>query len=232
MILPKTPAVPDIVTSGLASVAIRMPRHPVFRRLLREVNRPLAAPSANPFGYISPTTSQHVKDHLDGRIATILDGGPCQVGVESTIIDLRQPRKPVILRPGGISKSQIESSLGIRVIQRSPGRAPKGTIEAPGQLDRHYSPKTPLLLYRSLPQNLPHDEAIVFYKPSSGIDGDKTNKFSLTSDGLGSTAAHNLFALLQKLDRGQWKRIHMELPPVQDPWHPALLDRMRRASTR
>ena len=231
MILPKTPIIPDIVTSGLSSVAIRMPSHPVFRKLLRAVNRPLAAPSANPFGYISPTTSQHVKDHLNSRIATILDGGPCQVGVESTIVDLRNPQKPAILRPGGVSKSQIESCLGIRVIQRSPGRAPKGKIEAPGQLDRHYSPSTPLILHRSLPQNLPKDEAVVFFQPPT-VPAKGLNKFTLTADGLGKSAAHNLFALLQELDRGQWKRIHMELPPVRDPWYPALVDRMQRASVR
>jgi L-threonylcarbamoyladenylate synthase len=232
MVLPKKDTIPDIVTSGLSSVAIRMPSHAVFRKLLRASNRPLAAPSANPFGYISPTTSQHVKDHLAGRISSILDGGPCPVGVESTIVDLRNPQRPEILRPGSISKIQIQSTLGITVRQRRAGTKSSDAIAAPGQLDRHYSPATPLYLHGILPQSIPSTEAAVLYQLSPGSDSTRGNLFGLTHDGSGQTAARNLFALLRNLDNQQWTKIHMELPPKSDPWHSVLLDRMHRAAFR
>ncbi|MDR1282750.1 MAG: threonylcarbamoyl-AMP synthase, partial [Opitutaceae bacterium] len=111
LVLPKRPAVPDIVTAGLSSVAVRMPAHPVFRKIIRLSGRPLAAPSANPFGYISPTTAQHVKQGLDGRIPHIIDGGACEVGVESTIIDLRNPDRPLLLRAGGLPSERISHVL-------------------------------------------------------------------------------------------------------------------------
>src|SRR5690606_39934533 len=94
----------DLVTSGLPSVAVRMPAHRLFRALLRRCGLPLAAPSANPFGYISPTAAEHVRKSLGGKIAYILDGGPARIGLESTILDLRDPRRPVLLRPGAIAQ--------------------------------------------------------------------------------------------------------------------------------
>lgn len=115
LVLPKRSPVSDVVTSGLPSVAVRVPRHPVFRQLLRAARCPLAAPSANPFGYISPTTAQHVVEGLGGRIAHVLDGGACAVGVESTIVDVRNPHQVSVLRPGMISSDDISSVLGLRV---------------------------------------------------------------------------------------------------------------------
>src|SRR5882724_6512531 len=99
LVLPKKSAVPAVVSAGLPSVAVRMPRHPLFRRLLKLTGRPLAAPSANPFGYVSPTTAIHVQQGLGRKISHILDGGPARIGLESTIVDLRDPRKPRLLRP-------------------------------------------------------------------------------------------------------------------------------------
>jgi L-threonylcarbamoyladenylate synthase len=115
LVLPKRDCVPAIVTAGLPSVAVRMPAHPVFRALLRRCGRPLAAPSANPFGYVSPTTAAHVLDGLGTRIAHILDGGACAIGVESTILDLRDPARPALLRPGAVTRAQLEKALGRRV---------------------------------------------------------------------------------------------------------------------
>ncbi|MDR1010719.1 MAG: threonylcarbamoyl-AMP synthase, partial [Opitutaceae bacterium] len=115
LVLPKKDVVPDSATSGLPSVAIRMPAHPVFRALLKKCGLPLVAPSANPFGYISPTCAGHVRDGLRGKIRHILDGGDCAIGLESTIVDLRDPRRPAILRPGKIGAGEIARVLRVSV---------------------------------------------------------------------------------------------------------------------
>ncbi|RME66813.1 MAG: threonylcarbamoyl-AMP synthase, partial [Verrucomicrobia bacterium] len=155
LVLPKAPAIPDIVTSGRPTVAVRVPGHPLFRRLLATCALPLAAPSANPFGYVSPTTAAHVLEGLGERIGHILDGGPATIGVESTIIDVRDESAPVILRPGGISRENLElaTDLPFRIYRRgnaaaspsAPSAAPEGEL-APGMLDKHYSPRTRLHL--------------------------------------------------------------------------------------
>jgi L-threonylcarbamoyladenylate synthase len=153
LILPKKPVVPDLVTSGRPSVAIRMPNHPLFRKLLRACGRPLAAPSANPFGYISPTTAAHVRDGLGRKIRYILDGGSCAIGVESTILDLRDPKRPAILRPGAIERRAIARVLRVPVKAFTAKPQPANTASvAPGLLTRHYSPRTPVELHDQLPQ--------------------------------------------------------------------------------
>src|SRR3954469_15500112 len=115
LVLPKKPGVPGIVTSGGPTVAIRAPAHPLARRLLRLAKIPLAAPSANLFGYISPTTAEHVRDGLGPRIPHILDGGASRVGVESTVLDVTRPACPRILRPGAVTATQLEKFLGVKV---------------------------------------------------------------------------------------------------------------------
>jgi len=128
-----------------------MPAHPLFRQLLKLTGRPLAAPSANPFGYVSPTTAEHVRSGLGRKIAHILDGGSSRIGLESTIVDLRNAGTPRLLRPGEITRRQLEKVLGIPL--RGPmarrGKSSAGQI-APGQLARHYSPRTPLILHARL----------------------------------------------------------------------------------
>ena len=126
LILPKGPSIPDEATSGQSTVGIRMPAHPVFQAVLEELSFPLAAPSANRFGRISPTTSDHVRSELEGRIDAILDGGACAVGVESTILSLIQPGHPAILRPGKISASEIEAVLQVKPESKA------GLLEQPG----------------------------------------------------------------------------------------------------
>jgi L-threonylcarbamoyladenylate synthase len=144
LVLPKRASVPDVVTAGRRSVAIRMPRHPLLRRLLKLTGRPLAAPSANPFGYVSPTTAEHVRSGLGRRIGHILDGGPARVGLESTIVDLRDPKAPRLLRPGMITRRQIEKVLRCKLAGLSGRSAKPGAAQiAPGQLARHYSPARP-----------------------------------------------------------------------------------------
>ncbi|HXA13915.1 MAG TPA: L-threonylcarbamoyladenylate synthase, partial [Opitutaceae bacterium] len=195
LVLPKKSVVPAIVTAGLPSVAIRMPRHPLMRRLLRLCGQPLAAPSANPFGYVSPTTAEHVRAGLGRKIRFILDGGPAAVGLESTIVDVRDPRRPRLLRPGSISREQIEAALGQKL---HPGgkRAQAGApLPAPGLLARHYSPRTPLVLHK---KNSPGaatkskaTEAWLFFAQPRGLSG--PNIFWLDARGDARRAARKLF---------------------------------------
>lgn len=147
LLLPRGPRVPEIVTAGLETVAVRMPSHPVARALIRELASPIAAPSANRFMHVSPTTAEHARADLGGRVPLILDGGPCEVGVESTILDL-SAEIPTILRPGGVSLECLRSVLPdvCPPLKREPqteGQAQR----APGQLSMHYAPAIPLLLF-------------------------------------------------------------------------------------
>lgn len=139
LVLPKKTIVPDLVTSGLDSVAVRVPSHPMTQSLLRLLDFPLAAPSANPFGYVSPTTAQHVNDQLGDKIDYILDGGPTTIGLESTIIGFEEGR-PIIYRLGGLSVDVIEDLIGPVEVTLNQSSDPK----APGMLKSHYAPGKPL----------------------------------------------------------------------------------------
>ena len=141
VVLPKKEEIPDIVTAGLPTVAIRMPNHPMALSLIEQADCPIAAPSANPFGYLSPTTAEHVREQLGDQVDLILDGGPCSVGVESTIVSFLEER-PRLLRPGGVSLEEIESIIG--KVEVSPTEESKPS--APGMLPRHYAPRTPIIL--------------------------------------------------------------------------------------
>jgi L-threonylcarbamoyladenylate synthase len=147
-ILPKGSKIPDEVTSGQTTVALRMPQHPLFQAILSECAFPLAAPSANRFGRISPTEANHVAQELDGRIAAVIDGGPCSVGVESSIVRIENPLQVTLLRPGKISATDLESHFGVPV-RLQPSLGEKNTLAqlAPGMLDEHYAPRKPLLLF-------------------------------------------------------------------------------------
>ncbi len=235
LVLPKKAIVPDRVTSGHPSVAVRMPRHRLFRALLKACGRPLAAPSANPFGYLSPTTAEHVRAGLGGRIRYILDGGPCRLGLESTIVDVRDPAHPALLRPGALPREDIERVLGqsLRVASTPRGGA-KARVVAPGQLTRHYSPRTPLTLHPQLPPagvRAAHpDEAYVFIaRPDSPV---ADNTFWLDAKGDLRGVARRLFATLRAIDDGRWDRLHVELARGDDGWAPAINDRLRRAAAR
>ena len=233
LILPKKPVVPDEVTSGGPSVAVRMPAHPLFLRLIRLSGLPLAAPSANPFGYVSPTTAGHVLDGLSGSIRHVLDGGPCQIGLESTIVDLRDPARPVVLRPGAISAAQLSRCLGCAVpLHRR--RVVRGAAVAPGLLKRHYSPKTPVRLHRSITPALlrgasPQEAWLFIRTPRRGSP---SNHFGLDPKGTLAGAARMLFSQLRTLDRAGYRVIHVELARGRDGLAAALNDRLRRAAAR
>lgn len=236
IVLPKRPVIPDRVTSGQPSVAVRMPRHRLFRALLKEYGGPLAAPSANPFGYLSPTTAAHVLSGLGGRIPHILDGGPCTLGLESTIIDLRNFHRPALLRPGAIPHTDIERILGQRVrIPASPAGGTRARVVAPGQLTRHYSPRTPLELHRTLPSAAKMirshpDEVFVFQSRPPGPRASNIRWLDPRGDLRGAGRA--LFAVLRDLDDGHWKKIHVELARGDDGWAPAINDRLHRAAAK
>lgn len=230
VILPRKPIVPDLVTAGKPSVAIRMPEHRVFRRLLKLAGVPLAAPSANPFGYVSPTTAQHVRDGLGTRIKHILDGGAARVGIESTIVDLRDPDCPRLLRPGGVPEAAIERVLKRPLLRQAggPPRANEAQL-APGMLKRHYSPRTPVSLHARLEPPFREHEAYVFVKRPRGRM--PKNVFWLDPRGDLRGAARRLFALLRELDRAAFRRLHFELAPPGD-LAAAINDRLQRAAAR
>jgi L-threonylcarbamoyladenylate synthase len=232
LVLPKRAVVPDVVSSHLPSVAVRMPRHPLFRRLLKLSGLPLAAPSANPFGYISPTSAAHVEAGLGKKIAHILDGGPSSIGVESTIIDLRNPKAPRVLRPGAITRTELEGVLGVRVLG-----APRGTSGhaqvAPGLLKRHYSPRTPSSLHERFSlvaiARGSEREAWIFLAKPRGVAG--KNIFWLDDRGQLKGAARRLFDILRRVDTGGFDHIHLERASgggLAD----AINDRLERAAAR
>ena len=233
IVLPKTDDVPDEATAGLPSVAVRMPSHPLLRRLIRLAGVPLAAPSANPFGYVSPTTAAHVARSLGSRIRHILDGGPSAIGLESTIVDLRAPRRPVLLRPGPITRRQVARVLGVPVARsrKAPGR---GSQVAPGQMARHYSPRTPVILHARLTRGIAAAgsarDAWVFVRRPRGARDKRGNIFWLDARGDLGRAARRLFALLRELDEGGFRRIHVERPRGAG-MAEALSDRLQRASS-
>lgn len=196
LILPKTERVPDLVTSGLPFVGIRSPRHPVARRILAELGRPLAAPSANRFGRISPTTAQAVEEELGNRVALIVDGGSCEVGLESTIISFAQ-EQPQLMRAGGISREAIEAEIG--PVTRAMGVLEKP--EAPGHLLHHYAPQKPLRLVDQWP-DLPSSEqikrAILFWGSAPQHQFRFTR--NLSKDCREAEAAGHFFQMLRELD--------------------------------
>lgn len=211
MVLPKRSAIPEIVSAGLPSVAVRMPRHSLFRRLITLTGRPLAAPSANPFGYVSPTSAAHVHASLGSKIDHILDGGQAQIGVESTIVDLRDPTRPRLLRPGAVTKQQLEATLGRRVSMAHDERQTRAQL-APGRLSRHYSPRTPATLHPHLStETASHgakDEAWIFASRPAKLRG--RNIFWLETGGSLKGAARHLFSVLRQVDQGGFSRIHLE----------------------
>jgi L-threonylcarbamoyladenylate synthase len=226
VVLLKEEDIPDIVTAGLPTIAIRMPDHPMALSLIKESRCPIAAPSANPFGYLSPTTAEHVRDQLGDLVDLILDGGPCPVGVESTIVSFPEG-KPRLLRPGGVSLEEIESLIG--KVEASPIEEEKPP--APGMLPRHYAPRTPILLEWS-------ERNLDFYKHKNigllAFQEIKNNlRFRsvevLSKKGDLREAAANLFAAIRRLDAMNLDLILAE-PIPETGLGRAIMDRLRRAS--
>lgn len=237
LVLPRTPLVPDEVTSGLETVAIRCPAHPLFRELLRRVERGLAAPSANPFGYISPTTAEHVAQSFGRKLSYILDGGPCPIGLESTIIDLTKTGSARVLRQGAVEVDAIVAEArrfdpGISIIVTQPTTAPGPAAPAlaPGMLARHYSPRKRLIVYPYGQLPPAHEAPSIAHVSFEGKLNQAPNIRPLTEHGDGKRAAARLYALLRELDAEAWEAIYLELPPPGIDLAGALVDRLRRAS--
>jgi L-threonylcarbamoyladenylate synthase len=207
-----------------------------MRRLLRATGTPLAAPSANPFGRLSPTTAARVDTGLGDRIPWILDGGPCEVGVESTIVDLSDPKHPRILRPGGIPAAAIALALGTRVSIFQGAANTTAAQKAPGMLKQHYSPLTPLVLHRRLGATRvrrggPLEAFLFFRKPSALIIASHPNVSWLSVRGSHTVAARRLFAALHALDSRGFEVINAELAPGLHTGA-AVNDRLRRAAAK
>jgi L-threonylcarbamoyladenylate synthase len=226
VVLLKEEEIPDIVTAGLPTIAIRMPSHPMALSLIEASQCPIAAPSANPFGYLSPTTAEHVREQLGDQVDLILDGGPCPVGVESTILSFLE-EKPRLLRPGGVSLEEIESVIG--KIEISPVEENKPS--APGMLPKHYAPRTPIVLdWDKGNLDLLEDKNIgllAFQEPKDYLKFKSIEVLSRKGDL--REAAANLFAAIRRLDALDLDLILAE-PISEIGLGRAIMDRLRRAS--
>jgi L-threonylcarbamoyladenylate synthase len=222
LVLPKKPIVPDIVTAGLPSVAVRVPDHPIAQRLLRAVGVPLAAPSANRFGSVSPTTAEHVRQEFGGLVPVVLDGGPCRAGVESTVISLLD--EPTLLRPGGLEVEAIEGVIG-PVRRLDPSEQQR--VVAPGMLMRHYAPRTRLVVDGTRPPG--RVGLLAFQSPADPSGYAAVEVLSTTGDL--REAAANLFAAMRRLDALGLDAIVAERVP-EEGLGLAINDRLRRASAR
>jgi L-threonylcarbamoyladenylate synthase len=226
-ILKKRDIIPDIVTSGLDTVGIRIPSHPLLQRLLSSLDFPLAAPSANPFGYVSPTNANHVSDQLAGRIHYILDGGASQIGIESTIIGEEDGNK-IVYRLGGISIEQIEEIIGKVEMRTISSSNPK----SPGSLESHYAPKMKVVfddITAFKRSDVSKAGAIVFQRYIDGVP--ISNQRILSESGDLHEAARNLFGHLRELDGLGISVLFAERVPDTGIGR-AINDRLRRASVK
>lgn len=225
LVLPKKENVPDIVTSGNPTVAIRMPNHEVALQLIDECGTPLAAPSANKFGHLSPTTAKHVYKYLGDKVDLILDGGKSAVGVESTIIQYYE-NNFYMLRFGGITKEDIENEIG----EIKSGKIDVNKPNAPGQLPFHYSPNTPLHFYdEKLLESGKKIGAVFFQKKKSNWNFAVEKILSVNGDL--REAASNLFLYLHEMEKEGLDFILIE-PVEEKGLGRAIMDRLRKATYR
>jgi L-threonylcarbamoyladenylate synthase len=223
LLVKKKLIVPDLTTSGLDTVALRCPDHPLTTELLRQLDFPLAAPSANPFGYVSPTKASHVSEQLGSEIDYILDGGDCEVGIESTIVGFEN-NSPVVFRIGGLSIEMIEDVVGPTVVRDHSTSDPK----APGQLKSHYAPHVRVVigdLEQLLQQFNPHSTGLLSFRK----DFNSPYQFVLSPSGSLKEAAQNLFTALRGFDKMPIDVILAELVPDTG-LGKAINDRLKRAA--
>jgi len=224
MVLQKREVIPEIVTAGLDTVAVRISAHQVFAEIVRELNQPLAAPSANRFGRVSPTTAQHVMDELGGRIPLIIDCGPTEHGIESTIVTVRRDIIRV-LRRGPITAEQLSEFAKVNIVART------GRVSAPGQFPSHYAPKTPLRLIDNAEAFSPKKNQRVGLLAWHPVNSQKrfalVRRLSERQDL--REAAANLFRYLRELDTLRVDLIVAERVPSRE-LGAAILDRLERAS--
>lgn len=227
LVLPAREELPLELRAGLPSVAVRIPNHPVAQALLRECTFPIAAPSANPFSYVSPTCAEHVEAQLGAKIDLILDGGECAVGLESTILSLLES-PALLLRPGAISVEQIESLIGpIKVSSKIVSASQ--AAPAPGMLKKHYSPRTPVYFKTEVSADSFGHSALISFSELSSSERDRFAKvIELSQKGDLNEIAHNLFKALRELDHGGVSQIIVD----QCSEHGlglAIMDRLRKA---
>lgn len=212
IVLPKLADVPLIATAGLDTVAVRVPAHPVARALIEAAGVPLTAPSANRFTMLSPTRAEDIDPVIAAGLACVLDGGAAEVGIESTVIDVTGS-EPRLLRPGRVTRRQIEAVLGVPVLLGG-----DGSKRSPGMHPRHYAPRTPIRLVETLALDQP---GITFGTPG-------LNQVGAPSDP--EAYARQLYAVLADLDRRGFREIAVEIVPEGDAWE-AIRDRLSRAIT-
>jgi L-threonylcarbamoyladenylate synthase len=223
LVVPRKPEVPDEVTAGGPTIAVRCPNHPVARELIRAAGVPIAAPSANRSTELSPTRAEHVLKGLAGRVDMILDGGPCAGGIESTVVDVTGPMVR-LLRPGLISTPMLEEVVGPLA---SRDREPPGEVaRSPGQMARHYSPRTPVVLAEDADAEHRRLRGVGFRVISLGHDLIWDYR-SISDDPSGYAA--DLYSILHELDDGRFDRIVIEMPPDTPEWA-GVRDRLIRAA--
>jgi L-threonylcarbamoyladenylate synthase len=226
VVLPKREIIPDIVTAGRDTVAVRISSHPVFAQIIEAFGGPLAAPSANRFGRVSPTTAQHVRDELDGRIPLIVNGGRTAHGIESTIVAVRDG-KIHILRRGPVTTEQLSEFGEIDVV------GPIRKLSVPGQLPRHYAPRTPLRLIEDAGTFLPEENQRVGLLAWNPVKSEKIFAIirCLSERQDFRHAAANLFCYLRELDQSDLDLIVAERVPLRG-LGAAIMDRLQRAAHR
>ncbi|WP_109833289.1 L-threonylcarbamoyladenylate synthase [Reichenbachiella versicolor] len=226
LILKKKAIIPDLISAGKDTVAVRMPNHPVTIQLLKRLDFPLAAPSANPFGCISPTSASHVDGYFKDSIEMVLEGGDCQNGIESTIIGFEQG-EPILYRLGAISREEIENVVGSIQLKNKDDKAP----EAPGMLSRHYAPRTKTYLVRDVSKALEEFSdkkvGVILFKRVSNINADKV--IILSPNGNLKEAASKLYNTMHYLDTLELDAIVAEEFPNEG-LGLSINDRLRRAT--
>jgi L-threonylcarbamoyladenylate synthase len=254
LVLPKAEIVPNLVTADHPTVAVRIPNNAMTLALLNAIDFPLAAPSANPFGYVSPTTAQHVADQLGDRIDYILDGGSCAVGIESTIVSVSEKNEVTVLRLGGLDLKMLEEVLGHPVLE---SLTMNSNPKAPGQLDQHYSPGARMtawdpedasvrdLFPNQQSQMLANQEGLATEKIGvlwfsetqfrQWLNDERAmldcNHYFLSKSGDDKEAAMQLFAVLRRFDKDQCKKVYFQWAPEIGLGR-AINDRLKRASAK
>lgn len=232
LVLPKKETIPEIVTAGHATVAVRVPNHPLTLTLLRELDFPLAAPSANRSGRISPTCARDVMDEFEAFPLGILDGGPCSIGLESTVLYVPQEpdRPPKILRPGGVALETLQAFLG-QPIDIESTASPEAGYRSPGLLSTHYAPSKPLhLISPEEPHDPPPRAAWIGYGATTPSGYDKIWNLSTAIDSI--EAAPRLFQALRAFDRDPTLLVAYAWEWPEEGLGRAINDRLRRASTK
>ena len=226
LVLPKASGCPvcDLATAGLDTIAVRVPAHPVTQQILRAFGKPVVAPSANLSGHISPTTAAHVLSDLNGRIDLIVDGGPVSVGVESTIVGCFD--RPMLLRPGGVPRAEIEHVLGEKLTRLPEDDADKSLPLAPGMLASHYAPRTPVRLNA---RTIEQGEVLLAFGPNVMAAENAAGVMNLSQQGDLVEAAANLFGYLRALDTKGARGIAV-MPIPETGLGEAINDRLRRAA--